>query len=347
MNNKTGEWPIPTHFEPKKVGTVWRVPYQQRAAEAQAWARTQGIKPAATDRVRICVMPIDAQNTFCLPDFELFVGGRSGRGAVEDNVRLCEFVYRNLGVITEIAPTMDTHTAMQIFHPVFLVNDQGQHPAPMTPVSLEDVEKGRWKVNPAIAQSVANGNYVAMQTHLLHYCRKLSSAGKYLLMVWPYHAMLGGIGHCLVSSVEEALFFHNLARNSQTGFEIKGGNPLTENYSVLRPEVLDTAGGRPIAQKNARFIKKLLEFDVVVIAGQAKSHCVAWTIDDLLTEIMAYDATLAKKVYLLEDCTSPVVVPGIIDFTDQANAAFQRFADAGMHVVRSTDPIQGWPEIKV
>ena len=157
MNNKTGEWPIPTHFEPKKVGTVWRVPYQQRAAEAQAWARTQGIKPAATDRVRICVMPIDAQNTFCLPDFELFVGGRSGRGAVEDNVRLCEFVYRNLGVITEIAPTMDTHTAMQIFHPVFLVNDQGQHPAPMTPVSLEDVEKGRWKVNPAIAQSVANG----------------------------------------------------------------------------------------------------------------------------------------------------------------------------------------------
>lgn len=347
MNIKTGEWPIPTHFEPKKVGTVWRVPYQQRAAEAQAWARTQGIRPAATDRVRICVMPIDVQNTFCLPDFELFVGGRSGRGAVEDNVRLCEFIYRNMGVITEIAPTMDTHTAMQIFHPVFLVNDQGQHPAPMTPVSLEDVEKGRWKVNPAIAQSVANGNYVAMQNHLLHYCRKLSGAGKYLLMVWPYHAILGGIGHCLVSAVEEALFFHNLARNSQTGFEIKGGNPLTENYSVLRPEVLDTAGGRPIAQKNARFIKKLLEFDAVVIGGQAKSHCVAWTIDDLLTEIMAYDAALAKKVYLLEDCTSPVVVPGIIDFTDQADAAFQRFADAGMHVVRSTDPIQGWPDIKV
>jgi len=84
-----------------------------------------------------------------------------------------------------------------------------------------------------------------------------------------------------------------------------------------------------------------------VIGGQAKSHCVAWTIDDLLTEIMAYDAALAKKVYLLEDCTSPVVVPGIIDFTDQADAAFQRFADAGMHVVRSTDPIQGWPDIKV
>jgi nicotinamidase-related amidase len=54
---------------------------------------------------------------------------------------------------------------------------------------------------------------------------------------------------------------------------------------------------------------------------------------------------LVEKVYLLEDCTSPVVVPGVIDYTDQANEAFQRFADAGMHLVRSTDPIGSWPGI--
>jgi nicotinamidase-related amidase len=215
----------------------------------------------------------------------------------------------------------------------------------MTPISLEDVERGVWKVNPAVAQSVANGNYVGLQKHMLHYCRKLSAGDKYSLMIWPYHAMLGGIGHALVSAVEEACFFHCLARNSQTGFEIKGGNPLTENYSVLKPEVLDSADSRPIAQKNVRFIKKLLDFDVVIIAGQAKSHCVAWTIDDLLTEIRAQDETLASKVYLLEDCTSPVVVPGVIDFTEPANEAFLRFADAGMHVVRSTDPIASWPGI--
>jgi nicotinamidase-related amidase len=51
---------------------------------------------------------------------------------------------------------------------------------------------------------------------------------------------------------------------------------------------------------------------------------------------------LAKKVYLLEDCTSPVVVPGVIDYTDQGDAAFKRFAEAGMHVVRSTDSIETW-----
>jgi nicotinamidase-related amidase len=84
----------------------------------------------------------------------------------------------------------------------------------------------------------------------------------------------------------------------------------------------------------------------VIIAGQAKSHCVAWTIDDLLNEIMGSDKQLTKKVYLLEDCTTPVVIPGVIDYTEQANDAFQKFADAGMHVVRSCDPIVSWPGIK-
>jgi nicotinamidase-related amidase len=341
----TQQLPIPAHFDPACVGQVWRVPYQTRAAEAEAWAKRFQIQPAAKDKRRICLMVIDAQNTFCLQDFELYVGGRSGTGAIDDNRRLCEFIYKYLGSITEIAPTMDTHTSMQIFHPIFWINDAGEHPIPAaTMISLEDIQKGVWKVNPAVAYSLAKGNYMALQNHAMHYAKKLSDEGKYPLTVWPYHSMLGGIGHALVAAVEEALFFHCIARHSQTNFEIKGGNPLTENYSVLRPEVLEGSDGRPIAQKNARFIQKLLEFDAVIIAGQAKSHCVAWTIDDLLTEILAKDPKLAKKVYLLEDCTSPVVVPGIIDFTDQADAAFQRFAAAGMHVVRSTDPLDTWPE---
>ncbi len=347
MTTQITKLPIPQFFNSSRVGEVWRVPYQDRAQQAQDWAKRHGIMPAAKDKTRICLMAIDVQNTFCIPDFELFVGGSSGMGAVEDNVRLCEFIYHNLSVITEIAPTMDTHTSMQIFHPMFWVNDAGEHPAPMTMISLADVQQGVWKVNPGIAYSIARGNYMALQSFILHYVKRLSDEGKYPLTIWPYHAMLGGIGHALVSAVEEACFFHAIARHSQTNFEIKGGNPLTENYSVLRPEVLDDASGRPIAQKNTRFIQKLLEFDAVIIAGQAKSHCVAWTIDDLLTEIQAQDPKLAQKVYLLSDCTSPVVVPGVVDFTDQANAAFQRFADAGMHVVKSTEAIESWAGISL
>ncbi|MEG3958861.1 isochorismatase [Microcoleus sp. herbarium2] len=341
MTAKT-QLPIPHFFDTQKVSEVWRVPYQERAAEAKEWAQKYSIQPAASDTNQICLLIIDAQNTFCLPEFELFVGGRSGSGAVDDNLRLCEFIYRNLNAITTIAPTMDTHTAMQIFHPIFWINEAGEHPLPAaTSITLEDVQQGVWKVNRAVAHSIANGNYSALQTHALHYVQKLSEDGKYPLIIWPYHSMLGGIGHALVSAVEEAIFFHSIARNSQALFEIKGGNPLTENYSVLRPEVLDGPDGNFIAQKNASFIDKLLGFDAIIIAGQAKSHCVAWTIDDLLTEILARDPNWAKKVYLLEDCTSPVVVPGVVDFTEQADAAFQRFAAAGMNVVKSTQLILG------
>ncbi|MEG4815077.1 isochorismatase [Microcoleus sp. K5-D4] len=334
--------PIPEHFDPKKLGEVWRVPYRERAAQAKNWATQHSIQPASSDKNRICLLIIDAQNTFCLPEFELFVGGRSGSGAVDDNLRLCEFIYRNLNAITTIAPTMDTHTAMQIFHPIFWIDEAGEHPLPAaTSITLEDVQKGIWKVNPAIAHSISGGNFSALEKQVCHYVKKLSADGKYPLTIWPYHSMLGGIGHALVSAVEEAVFFHTIARNSQALFEIKGGNPLTENYSVLRPEVLDGFDGNPIAEKNAKFIDKLLDFDAVIIAGQAKSHCVAWTIDDLLTEILARDLNLAKKVYLLEDCTSPVVVPGVVDFTEQADAAYQKFAAAGMNIVQSTQLILG------
>jgi nicotinamidase-related amidase len=342
------ELPIPNHFAPQKVGEVWRVPYQERATEAKNWAKQNSIEPAAKDKSRIFLMVIDAQNTFCIPNFELFVAGRSGTGAVDDNLRLCQFIYRNLGVITTIAPTMDTHTAMQIFHPIFWINEAGEHPLPAaTMIALNDVQQGIWKVNPAVAYSISNGNYLALEKHALHYVQKLSEDGKYPLTIWHYHSIQGGIGNALVSAVEEAIFFHNIARDSQTLFEIKGGNPLTENYSVLRPEVLDNADGHPIAEKNVSFIQKLLAYDAIIIAGQAKSHCVAWTIDDLLTEIMAKNPQLVNKIYLLEDCTSPVVVTGVIDFTEQANAAFARFAAAGMHIVKSTQPINTWPDISL
>ena len=340
------ELPIPPHFDADKVGEVWKVPYQERAAEAEEWAKQHNVQPAANDRFKICLVAVDVQNTFCIPGFELFVGGRSGTGAVDDNRRLCEFIYRNLDVITQIAPTMDTHQAMQIFHAVFWVNDQGEHPAPYTLISAEDVETGRWKFNPALGHSLGiNEDYA--RRHLLNYTRTLKEGGKYDLAIWPYHAMLGSIGHALVPAVEEAVFFHSIARCSQPNFQVKGDNPFTEHYSVLGPEVLEGPDGEPMAQKNVRFIEELLQFDAVVIAGQAKSHCVAWTIDDLLQDISVRDKRLAEKVYLLEDCTSPVVVPGAMDYTDEANAAFQRFTDAGMHAVRSTDPIESWPGIRL
>ncbi len=334
--------PVPSHFDPNSVDSIWRVRYAGRAAEAKAWARQHGIRPASGDERRIGLLLVDCQNTFCIPGHELFVAGRSGRGAVDDSERLCAFIYRNLGVFTEIAVTLDTHVALQIFHPIFWLDENGDHPdGGVTVISVDDVETGRWRVNPEVANAVADGDVGWLRTYALHYVHSLARS-RYPLMVWPYHAMLGGIGHALVSAVEEAVFFHGVARCAATRIEVKGNNPLTENYSVLSPEVLLGPGGYPVAHKNDAFIHHLLTFDALVVAGQAKSHCVAWTISDLLTELRTHDPALAGRVYLLEDCTSPVVVPDVVDFTDQANEAFERFAKAGMHRVRSTELPSTW-----
>jgi nicotinamidase-related amidase len=336
------ELPIPAHFDPSRAGEVWRVPYEDRAREAKAWADEHDLGPAFEDQFRLALLVVDVQNTFCIPDFELFVAGRSGTGAVDDTRRLCEFVYRNLGSITQILPSLDTHDATQVFHAIWLVDEDGNHPDPYTLVSHEDVAAGRWRVNEAVAEALGIGVDYATR-HLAHYTQKLAEGGKYDLTIWPYHAMLGGIGHALVSAVEEAIFFHGVARYSRPEFQVKGDNPLTEHYSMLGPEVTEGPDGDSLGGLNRELIDRLLSFDAVVVAGQAKSHCLAWTIDDLLAVDDQRERGLAERTYLLEDCTSPVVVPGVLDYTDEADAAFERYGAAGMHCVRSTDPVETWP----
>ena len=75
------------------------------------------------------------------------------------------------------------------------------------------------------------------------------------------------------------------------------------------------------------------------MAGQ-KSHCVAWTIDDLISGDEATVPAIAEPA--LEDCTA-WPVPGVVDYTRPADEAFARYEAAGMNVVRSTGRIESWP----
>jgi nicotinamidase-related amidase len=332
------ELPLPPHVDLDRVGQVWKVDYETRFRDAVAWAREHGVPRASDDRVRTCLLLVDMQNTFCTPGFELFVAGRSGTGAVDDTKRLTSFVYRNLGAVTQTVVTLDTHQAFQIFHAPFLVDASGRHPDPYTLVTHEDILGGRWQVSADAAATLGLDAYAASD-HLRAYVEALASGGKYALTIWPFHALLGGIGHALVSEIEEALFFHATARYSQTRFEVKGTRPLTEHYSALGPEVERRPGGESLGERNIALIEHLATFDAVIVAGQAKSHCVAWTVEDLLEDV----PEIASRLYLLEDCSSPVVVPGAVDYTEEADAAFARFAEAGVHVVRSTEPLARWP----
>ena len=143
--------------------------------------------------------------------------------------------------------------------------------------------------------------------------------------------------------MEEATFFHGIARASRPRFTTKGANPRTENYSVLRPEVAEGPGGESIATGETALLDELLGYDALLVAGQAKSHCVAWTLADLLEEAVRRGPGHVDRVYLLDDCTSPVVVPGVADFSEDAEAAYERFAAAGMHRVTSTGAVTSWP----
>src|SRR5262249_43525303 len=152
---------------PERVAEVWRVRYEDRARDAEAWAREHGVRPAAEDRFRICLVAGDIPKTFCTPGVGLFVPRAPG-----DSRRPWEFIYRNLAVLTEIVPTLDTHQAIQIFHAAFLVDAEGNRPAPYTLVSAEDVESGRWLIDPEIGVDPG---------YLLRYTRELEAAGRYRL----------------------------------------------------------------------------------------------------------------------------------------------------------------------
>jgi nicotinamidase-related amidase len=350
---------FPEFYSPANAGEYNFSPSTRALfAQVQGFRREHSVKVAATDTVKVHLLLIDLQSDFCFPDGTLYVGGRSGTGAVDDNRRIAEFIYRNLGVLTRITPTMDTHFPIQIFLPSFWVDEDNNPLLPHDVITgdLTIIRQGKsaGTATPsrAVAGSICDGNYTWLCRQARFYCQELEKGGKYQLYIWPEHCMLGSDGHVLAGVIQEARMFHSYIRAVQSEVEVKGGNPLTENYSVFAPEVLMRFDGVPMASKNVRFLKRLLEADTVIIAGQAASHCVKSSVDHLLSEIATQDPALAKKVYMLSDCTSAVAVPNpaggfFVDFTPQAEEALARYADAGMNVVKSTDPIETWPGIRI
>ncbi len=263
---------------------------------------------------------------FCAPRASLFVPG-----AVEDTQRAIAWLYANVERVTSLFFSMDTHRVFQIFHPAWWTDERGARPAPFTTITHEDVKTGRWR--PARELDAA-----------LEYTAKLEATARYVLTVWPFHALLGGVSHALVPAMMEAAIFHAIVRDEPTHFETKGEHELTENYSVLAPEVREL-GGRVVGTFNQTLFDALLAYDRVYVFGQAKSHCVLSTLEDLRARIVATDARLMEKVWILEDAMSPVTPPPLdplppsLDFPRFAAEAFEALRASGMHLARTTDPI--------
>jgi nicotinamidase-related amidase len=318
--------PIPEFYDPAQVAGV----YLERAAlvadAAVAYQQQHAIPPATHDTYKIAAFGIDCQVGFCTPGASLFVPG-----AVEDMQRTLVWIYRNLDKLTGLLFSLDTHRVLQIFHPAWWRDRHGQHPAPFTPITYEEIHNGTWTP-------------VAHRQECLEYCQKLEVSGKYVLTIWPYHVLLGGMSHTLVPALMEATIFHSLVRQQQAHFEIKGMHTLSENYSVLSPEVQEL-GGKTIGRFNEALLSMLLAYDRVYVFGQAKSHCVRSTLYDIRDHLQTMAASLTDKIWILEDAMSPVPPPPIeplpsaLDFPRVAEQAMAEFRQAGMHVVKTTDPI--------
>jgi len=318
--------PAPGFYDPDRVKELYLERAPMVAEAASEYRRQNKIQPSGRDRFRIAAFGVDCQVGFCLPGASLFVPG-----AVEDTQRTLAWLYANLDRITALHFSLDTHRVFQIFHPAWWNDKDGKHPTPFTTITCEDVRAGRWMP-------------ISHPRESLEYCKKLEQTGKYVLTIWPYHTLLGSASHALVPALMEAAIFHSVARFHQTHFETKGTHSLTENYSVLSPEVRELSGG-PVGSFNTAFFKLLMEHDRIYVFGQAKSHCVLSTLKDIQHEISASDPGLADRVWILEDATSPVPPPPInplppeLDFPKIADRTFEEFKKAGMHVVKTTDPV--------
>ncbi len=331
------ELPLPALYDSKQVSSFFTPNYDEIMGAAQKWRTRHKIAPRRTDRHCVALTVIDQQKTFCLNDGELSIAPAS----VSDTVNLCSFIYKNMRVLSDLILTLDTHYLFQIFHPLFWIDSDGNHPPGFTVVLPGDIGK-RIFVNPEMAYILlGDQKYLPwLQTYALHYTEELTRSGKPPLVVWPVHARLGSPGHALVPALQVAVDFHDVARWSRSQYRIKGDLPLSEYYSPFGTEITRAHDGVIVGEESDKVVEDLLKYEVLVIAGEAESHCLRAAIYDILKKIQKQDPKLAERIYILGDCTSSV--PG---FEQQGKDAIADFKKHGMHVVDSATPMQDWPNI--
>lgn len=304
---------FPDFYNPDRVNSL----YLPNMAEAYRVGEALKLNPAHTDAQKIMLLLIDPQIDFIFPEGTLAVPG-----AIADTTRIIEWIFRNISQISNITISLDSHIAFQIFSPDWWINASGEHPAPFTPISLEAVQHGEWKPLYEPEWSVS-------------YVEALAKGGRYELMIWPFHTLIGTPGQAVVPALAEAIMYQAAARHSQPTWMLKGSIPQTEYYSIFEPEV--KIPGNPQGIIDAKALERLASFDLVYIAGQAKSHCVLSSLRSIM-EYFADRSDVIAKLRFLQDCSSSVQHPAI-DFDALANAELAKMAERGMRLVTSKDPI--------
>jgi nicotinamidase/pyrazinamidase len=250
---------------------------------------------------KTALLLIDAQYDFCNPKGTLYVPG-----AEKDVERIARLLALDGDKIDSIFVTLDTHKVLDIAHPLFWEDSNGNTVAPFTHITSANVKAGTW--TPRYER-----NYV------VQYLETLEAEGEFKHFIWPEHCLIGSKGASLDDTIMEAL----LAWTHRTGRDykavIKGTNPLTEHFGVFRAQV--PVADAPETELDQPFLNELAAFDQVLVAGEARSHCVATSIN----QILKYAPELVPKVTILSDCMSNVT-----NFEEIADPIYEEAAAKGM-----------------
>jgi nicotinamidase/pyrazinamidase len=255
---------------------------------------------------KTALLLIDAQFDFCDPKGALFVPG-----AEQDVERIAKLIALEGEKIDAIFATLDTHKVLDIAHPLFWEDANGNTVAPFTRITAANVKAGKW--TPRYERD-----------YVIQYLETLEAEGEFMHFIWPEHCLIGSKGAALDDTIMEAL----LAWTHRTGRDykavIKGTNPLTEHFGVFRAQV--PVANAPETELDQAFLDELAAFDQILVAGEARSHCVATSIN----QILKYSPELAPKVTILTDCMSNVT-----NFEDVADPIYEEAAQKGMTFLKA------------
>ena len=270
-------------------------------------ANLENLKPSREDQVKRLLLCIDLQQDF------MDNGALGVPGAIQDVNRISQFLYKNVDKITDVVSSIDTHTPHQIFHPCWWIDENGVNPPPYTAISLADLDSGKWR---AIIDPIGSRDYV----------EHLEKDGKKMLVVWTYHCLQGTSGAALENQFANMAYFHSVARKTVMQRVVKGQDPVSEMYGIIKPEY-DKKGYVDIALLN-----KLEKYDEIYVVGEAKSHCVYESLNQIL-EFFKSRPDVTSKITILEDCMS-----SIPSYEASTDAAFDSFKTTyKVNIKKSTD----------
>ncbi|CAB3815695.1 cysteine hydrolase [Achromobacter mucicolens] len=274
----------------------------------------------------IHLLIVDPQNDFCdLPDSYRPTDPLTGSsvepalpiaGAHADMQRLARFIDATAHALSSITVTLDSHHRLDIAHPTFWRMGNGDPVPPFTPITAAQLRAGEFV--PRHEDDVPR---------TLNYLDELEARGRYTLMAWPVHCEIGTWGHNVHADVRAAYGRWEEDRQFIVRKVPKGANPWTEHYSALMAEVPDADD--PRSQLNRGLLDSLDRADLILVAGEAGSHCVKATVEHLAEHLPGGNLS---RIVLLTDCMSPVA-----GFANAQAGFLHRMRDLGVQQRTSTD----------